>query len=55
MIGCWLLGFGCRFVATILLATKYQQPITLNFFFVFYIDILFSKQPNNIRDYLPEI
>ena len=45
MIGCWLLVFGCRLVATILPTTKYQQPITLNFFFVFYIDILFSKQP----------
>ncbi len=39
MIGCWLLVFGCRLVATILPTTKYQQPITLNFFFVFYIDI----------------
>ena len=47
MIGCWLLVFGCRLVATILPTTKYQQPITLNFFFVFYIDILFSKQQNN--------
>ena len=55
MIGCWLLVFGCRLVATILPTTKYQQPITLNFFFVFFIDILFSKQPNNIRYYLPEI
>ena len=55
MIGCWLLVFDCRLVATILTTTKYQQPITLNFFFVFYIDILFSKQPNNIRYYLPEI
>ena len=55
MIGCWLLVFGCRLVDTILPTTKHQQPITLNFFFVFYIDILFSKQPNNIRDYLPEI
>ena len=31
MIGCWLLVFGCRLVATILPTTKYQQPITLNF------------------------
>ena len=54
VVGCWLLVFGCRLVATILPTTKYQQPIALNFFFVFYIDF-FSKQPNNIRYYLPEI
>ena len=53
MIGCWLLVFGCRLVATILPTTKYQQPITLNFFFVFFILIFYflnnktTKQPDN--------